>query len=340
MTNLTNIQEIFPLITLAQILAYLANRGWRVTSGEGVDKITFELDAGDGDSPSHLWLWGSETHAKFRSRVPNVVFTLAVVEGREAMAIAQEMLRLKSTPVLPGVNAASAPSETHSRADRSSTSEQGLWIVNGRGCEMRIVVPGLSDALPLASGERVWLSGTATAPEVTIDDAGLVVHGGATGAWRAYFVSQGDRARMFASWRAAIAAAYRADDEARRAAEDRIEDCTVLARQCEFVVTPQLARDAGGIGAVCRQAAVLAATWHQVLATARQSDARETVRAIAGAAAWDTALFVLGRARVALRWTPTAYDELFDALEADEGNAPERTAAWLVHRALRPVADA
>lgn len=94
MKNSTNIQEIFRALKPEQIRAYLLRRGWRPATSDSADQLAFEQEASDGDEPARLWLWVSESHPKFRSRLPNVIFTLAVVESREALTIAQEIVQI------------------------------------------------------------------------------------------------------------------------------------------------------------------------------------------------------------------------------------------------------
>ncbi|MBL9083203.1 MAG: hypothetical protein JNK76_15425, partial [Planctomycetales bacterium] len=51
----TNIQQLFSIISLRHIRAYLTNRGWNEKGGEGTDRAYFERTFAGGEKPAIVW---------------------------------------------------------------------------------------------------------------------------------------------------------------------------------------------------------------------------------------------------------------------------------------------
>lgn len=87
-----NIQSLFLSIRMDQIRTYLLERGWK----ERLTSVRREFEKADADSDGMrtLILPLEESHPRYRSLVPNVVFSLAVESQREAIDIAEEISKV------------------------------------------------------------------------------------------------------------------------------------------------------------------------------------------------------------------------------------------------------
>ncbi|MCC6510650.1 MAG: hypothetical protein IT423_16220 [Pirellulaceae bacterium] len=131
--SIQNIQTLFGTISLSHVIAYMTQKKWRVHAS--ADRLDFELPDAAGES-QHLFMPAQQTHPKFRSLLPNLIFSLAVIEQREALDVANEMVK----SVLPETKPALQP-EIHSGAGTVSGSSAAVSSPSTAGNDARVVGP-------------------------------------------------------------------------------------------------------------------------------------------------------------------------------------------------------
>lgn len=92
MTLQTNIQKLFATLGLENVRSYLLNSGWQIKESQRADIVAFERQNAASGEIDRVWSYASETHPKFRRQLPNIIFTLAVVDKREPLDLANEMM--------------------------------------------------------------------------------------------------------------------------------------------------------------------------------------------------------------------------------------------------------
>jgi hypothetical protein len=135
--NEPNIQHLFKSISLDQIRKYLTGLGWQETVTE-VRRQFEKLDP-ETQSMRALILPLQESHPRFRSLIPNIVFSLAVEHQREAMEIALEISKIQ----------VSEPNPQSSTSPPASIAQ-----APPRPCQMEITNTGSDSIQLILSGER------------------------------------------------------------------------------------------------------------------------------------------------------------------------------------------
>ncbi len=93
MANRQNIQMLFDEMTVKHIVAYMKQNGWVLSESQNPEVTAFEFGA-DGNH-KRIWIWASSGHPKFRSRIQNLVFSLAVQNSVEPIEIANAIVDAK-----------------------------------------------------------------------------------------------------------------------------------------------------------------------------------------------------------------------------------------------------
>ncbi|MFO0905389.1 MAG: hypothetical protein U0939_20440 [Pirellulales bacterium] len=90
----SNIQVLFSRISVADIREYLVGRGWNEDIPLEADTLRFTTTGNKGAEEAEIWIAAQDADARFRRRVPDVLFTLCLHEDRPALDIANEMFGL------------------------------------------------------------------------------------------------------------------------------------------------------------------------------------------------------------------------------------------------------
>lgn len=143
LVNRQNIQVLLDEIKVEQVQAFMLAAGWELGDSEHDEVRAFVRTVEDGQQ--RLWIWNSTSHPKFRSRVQNLIFTLAVQHDREPIEIANEIYD------------ATAPAEEQSAAPAAFAPVQiGIRNATDQDVELELSQPA-PRSLVLASHEVVNL---------------------------------------------------------------------------------------------------------------------------------------------------------------------------------------
>ncbi len=157
-----NIQTLFGTITATNVKTYLLARGWRMR--ENGERIDYDRLEPSGETRM-LFLPKSEAHPRFRKLLPNVVFSLAVLESREALVIANEIFQSQEVvapepPAKPqsvSVELATAPHEP--KALPRPAAIPPLRLRNRSAAPLSVHLPCAqeSPAIPLSPYDELWI---------------------------------------------------------------------------------------------------------------------------------------------------------------------------------------
>lgn len=87
-----SIQQIFSSIRIEQVCLYLHRTGWTQSVNGG--RLDFEKILIPSEGASRLFLPASSSHPRFRSLLPNLIFSLSILEQREPIEVAGEIASL------------------------------------------------------------------------------------------------------------------------------------------------------------------------------------------------------------------------------------------------------
>ena len=304
-----NIQILFREITLENVRVYLGARGWVQVEDPRPDVLRFAGPASsDADRPQ-IWLWQPDDHPKFRSRIPNLIFTLAVAEQREALDVAND------------VRASSA--KKAATADGDAGGPRGCTIA--RRCatplEIRIGASGIQFALKEGESLQVLATGpSGQVPRLELGESVAVVEAGPEDMFECYF---------------GLAPVARLDVRAtlleQLAPFASIMDVSVLVDELsplldrisfeldELPVVPTPATRSEAAGVVRRQAAQLLVALSQRLAASSGSHS----------VLWNLGLHLVSLAGLRLRCDPGIDADLYATTSTDRLDAPKSTLEWL-----------
>lgn len=302
-----NIQTLFREITLENIRVYLSARGWNTVDDPRPDVLRFQGQAAGDAAPPQIWIWQPDDHPKFRSRVPNVVFTLAVAEQREALDIANDIR-------------ASSLKKTAGGRDGESGGPRGCTLVRRAPAPLEIVIPsknGRGTAVTLREGEslQILASGpSGEVPRIELGDERAVIESGADDAVECYF-----------GLPPVLRVDVRATVEQQLAPFGSIMDIPAmideLAPLLERVAfeLEELPPGPGSANVVRRQVAQLLVALAQRFAASSGSHI----------AIWNLAAQVLALAGLRLRCDPGSDADLYATASSDRPDAPKATFEWL-----------
>ena len=87
-----SIQRVFSSIRIEQVCLYLHRAGWtKSLTGERFD---FEKTGDTSQETSRVFLPASSSHPRFRRLLPNLIFSVSILEEREPIEVASEMASL------------------------------------------------------------------------------------------------------------------------------------------------------------------------------------------------------------------------------------------------------
>lgn len=323
----SNIQYLFSAISASNIRSYLLQQGWKAGGETQPDKLQFRLAGENGEEASELWTWAASDHPKFRNRVPNIVFSLSVLEDRPALEIANEMFesrepepRVEPAPVA----VASKPHSTAQRVTLHNGRKNSCLLVNGssgKSFSLRVseVVELVYDC-PLHSPLDIETSEDAITVQPAKDATLRILQGVA-------------HPRLGAHW----SAAQIVGEQLHRLAEqmEGIDlaktnaDLKPTITRIEFELDPIGTVDSGVQNALRRQAAVLT-----VALANRLSKTTATKQAV-----WDACAKLLYPVQLRMELSATSIDELFSLAASDDELGPKKTLEWLKAHTVS-VADA
>ncbi|MGC3967845.1 MAG: hypothetical protein QM775_10875 [Pirellulales bacterium] len=321
----TNIQKLFSIISLPHIRAYLTGHGWNEKGGETTDRAYFERTFAGGEKPAIVWIWSSPEHKRFRNQVPNVIFTLSVLESRPALDIANEMFAAElPKPAAAPAAESSAPAKPVVAATPASTVPQRLILRFDRETNVTIVHDDNSDTTRTAAGDVIELlhaRAAGTDLELTIGDGSVTAAMAQAGGLR---VLQGvAKPSVGPHW----SAVQIVRDELRpledagesKTAARLLEELEPIMARIDFELDVNAPINDHQQSLVLRQTAVLTAALAQ-----RLDESTEAVRVV-----WRTAAKLMYPVGRRLQLSSTAAVELFQTAKEDDQLRPANVLAWL-----------
>lgn len=311
MVNRQNIQVLFDELSLGGVDAFMQTQGWRIGEHERDDVRVFERE--EEGRTIRLWIWKSPQQPKFRSRIQNLVFTMAVRTRQEPIEIANAIY--DSRPV-----ETNSPEATTVSAPPAPLS---LCVRNEFPRELPITLVGRWTAphsMPAGSAWRLVLDPTDTPPEVVLTSEGLEIRSTQPEGVR-LFEEIPQRARQgniaqFLQW------ALQTHSTQLDSAGGNL-DAAIARAGFEL---DDLAAD-GGIPPFARKA--IAAL---LSAVASELPADE----VSPSVLWDLGRLLAGRLGGHLETYPKARQELWQIAREDEDAAPRHTLDWLLIRTWSP----
>jgi hypothetical protein len=326
----TNIQQLFSIISLRHIRAYLTSRGWNEKGGEGTDRAYFERTFAGGEKPAIVWIWSSPEHKRFRHQVPNVVFTLSVLESRPALDIANEIYASEpskpATAPTPAVAEPDAETKTQAVAAPAATpsAPQRLILRFDQETSVTIVHDDNSDTTRTAAGDVIELLHSRAAGadlELTIGEGSVTAAMGPAGGLR---VLQGvAKPSVGPHWSALqiVRDELRSLEDAgeSKAAAQLLDDLEAILARIDFELDVNAPINDHQQNSVLRQTAVMTAALAQ-----RLDESIAAVRVVWRAAA--KLMYPVGRR---LELSSTAAVELFQTAKDDDQLRPGKVLTWL-----------
>ncbi len=103
--------------------------------------MNFELPADDEQEIRHLFIPAQSSHPRFRSLLPNLIFSLSVIEGRPALDVAnsiadQELPAAPSSPASPESNRSQAVAPANDKVNETENVANPEWtmqLLNANG---------------------------------------------------------------------------------------------------------------------------------------------------------------------------------------------------------------
>lgn len=319
MVTHTNIQYLFAAISLANIRSYLLERGWSIESSGHSDRVLFRQSSGEGEQPSELWMFSTNEHPRFRGRVPNIIFSLSVLEDRPALDIANEMFASKEPEQKP-----EAPAAATATVATAARPVQRMTLKNVRSAPMRVIHGPTGQALTIRAGDVVeLLCDTADSPPLDLEVSEDAIRVRASQGANLKILQGVAHPRLGAQW----SAAQIVGEQLQRLVEqtERIDiaktqnDLRTAVSRVDFELDPIGNVDSGVQNAIRRQAAVLTvALVNQLPKTTATKQA-----------VWDACAKLLYPVHLRLELSQSAIDDLFSLAASDEELGPKKTLEWL-----------
>lgn len=333
MAGQTNIQILFNVISVDGIQRYLVEHGWRPREAPGTDRLYFERERRAGEEAATLWTWAAGDHPKFRSQVPNIIFTLSILESRPALEIANEMHdAARAEPPTPKQEAAptkpaAAPAAEAAAVD--TTKKQRCVLRLTRATALIIPLDVLDERVELAAGDVVEIvyHGAAGAElDLEIGEGVIQVRIPRTSGVR---LLQGVAKPCIGErWSATHIVREELspleDAGEHKAAADLLEALDSTLARIDFELEAGEDRGATVRNSLRRQAAMLAG------GIARRLDDTPLARQVV----WRTCAKLIYPVGLRLELLSSSVDELFAAAATDDEFSPRKTLAWLKEHAV------
>lgn len=160
-----NIQRLFAIIGPEQVEQYLKIKGWRCQ--RSADRLSFEMPADDQQEARQLFIPAQASHPRFRSLLPNLIFSLSVIEGRPAIdvanSIADQELPAPSSPVATetGRSQAGTPANDWvNEAEKVANAEWTMQLFNSNSDKSISIESRFSQtSLTLSPGQSLTVRG-------------------------------------------------------------------------------------------------------------------------------------------------------------------------------------
>jgi hypothetical protein len=305
MTRITNIQRFFGTVSADQIRRYLLDRGWKLVEPRHAEALSFELPGPPGDDPFQVWLWASEGHPSFRKRIPNVIFSLSVIEDREPLDIANDVHNL--------------PAETSEEPVASAPLAFSFRVCHAQGEPLELRCPGSGEVLTIAPGEMIEVvvqGASPLPPSIEYQADGISIQTADSDSIELFQVAK--RATDAPPPTATQIVTQQIERSGLALAESLQSDLARADFELEHV-----SADAAGQDTVRRQTAVLlTAVAHQLPDAAAARDVL-----------WRIATEMIGLVGLRLRITPDARGELRSLAARDDVFSPRLTLDWLKDQA-------
>jgi hypothetical protein len=123
-----SIQRVFSSIRIEQVCLYLHRAGW--TKSLNGERLDFEKTADTSQETSRVFLPASSSHPRFRRLLPNLIFSVSILEEREPIEVASEMASL-TTDEPAAISPALPTSEMIERVVLRNSSAAPLQIIVG-----------------------------------------------------------------------------------------------------------------------------------------------------------------------------------------------------------------
>lgn len=310
-----NIQQLFTLIPASNVMRYLDSHGWRREESGTEAVVKFGSPAETDVDTSRVWIFSTETHPQYRRQLPNVIFTLAVFEDREAILIANEMFQAK------------APAKETTVADGASATRRFV-VRHGLPTDSQIWVAPTRTTYPWRGGDRLemLITGAGEPPALTVREDALTLDAWSPDEFRAFLSSPPPAEGTRATVRAIVF------DELGRLSDFEFESSR---ETCQAALTPVLDRIDFDLPTAAGSEPLPADTCRRQGARAAVSVAKQ-LRAVSTsqAAVWRILQRLVGYAALALEFDAWAIDELWMTAFDDSPEFPRATLQWLERRAL------
>lgn len=153
MANRQNIQMLFDEMTIKHVTVYMQNKGWVLSESQNPEVTAFEFERGDENK--RIWIWSAPSNPKFRSRLQNLVFSLAVQNGIEPLEIANEIADTEIPAETQSPNSNESPDSSDQKADQFE-----VVLQNDTGATTELILAGVwTNACSLSAGDKVRVIG-------------------------------------------------------------------------------------------------------------------------------------------------------------------------------------
>lgn len=326
----TNIQFLFSVINVSGVQQYLLDHGWRKREPAGNDRIYFERDRAPGEEPATIWTWATNEHPKFRSQIPNLTFTLSILENRPALEIANEIYAARSDK--PAAKADPAPAPKGAAGPTAGDANPPIATNTTQRCVLRLthatalMIPldMLDERVEIAAGdvvEIVYVGPPNSELDLQIGDRVIQVRiPREAGVRLLQGVAKpclGDRWSASKIVREELSVLEDAGES--KAAAELLESIGPTLARIDFELDPDGETGATMQNALRRQAAVLAT------GIARRLEDTPRARQVV----WRSCAKLLYPVGLRLELMSTSVDELFAAAATDEELSPKKTLTWL-----------
>lgn len=310
MAKVNNIQVLFDSIRFPQVDRYMLGRGFKILNPADQDSRIYQIDHDQEEHQIRLPM--SVSPAAFRSKLQNLVFSLAVIFGQEPIEICNEIFEVSMDSA-----------ETESNADSSTKignaetpfPGQGFFLTHSGEGGLEVILKTSWDApVVIGSSEKLLLMsepGVTEFPEIEHAAGRITI-----------LNSNSDQFRLF--------------QELEVQRETTLSEMLPqwfesLAQEGTFasLLEPAVKRlefELGGLQSgkevedfVMKSAATFLTALGQLLTD--QAGAAELI--------WKAACWILLRAHLRLAVSPNAKLDLYAAVSGDDNAAPVATLSWL-----------
>ena len=287
----------------------MTQTGWAFSEPEDQDVCVFSREHEEGEQ--QLWLWKSTSHPKFRSRVQNIIFSLAVQSKREPIEIANEIYDSKV------VEPESEP------ADSKPTGEFQIDIVNSQDVEWSVTTsahPAGEFKLKPGQGFCLRIDNPNGRPKVEYGKESIAVSSSVSHSFRIFSCQPAGQPTM-----RLMASPEWTEFLTKPSSDQSVENCAGFWERAQFDLS-DLQPQPGYEKSVLKTVAVL------VVAVAQedQSDDAEFTERL-----WNMTVEILGLFGLQMEFFPDGQQEFMQTAKFDRSAFPSNLLDWLgIHTLL------